>query len=98
MAQLRPELAIAGRRIRVHHLRTKAGREEIDLVLELPGGNSSASRSTRQLRPSRLNPPPKWLRAHFPERFVAGAVVHTGPDIIELDDRILALPISTFWA
>lgn len=40
----------------------------------------------------------RWLRARFPERFVAGAVLHTGPDIIELSNQILALPISSIWA
>jgi hypothetical protein len=92
-------MAIARRRSRLHHLRTKAGREEVDIVIEMPGGKlmgieikaSAAPRSSdaRHLR---------WLRDRFPDRFVAGAVLHTGPDIIDLDDRILALPISTFWA
>ena len=39
-----------------------------------------------------------WLRDEIGERFVAGAVVHTGPDVFELGDRILALPLSTMWS
>lgn len=99
MAQLRPEVALAQRRTRVHHLRTKAGREEIDIVLEMPGGKLigievKASAAPRSSDAKHL----QWLRDRFPDRFVAGAVLHTGPDIIELDDRIMALPISTFWS
>ncbi|MBK6501851.1 MAG: DUF4143 domain-containing protein [Candidatus Microthrix sp.] len=37
MTQLRPEIATTSRRLRVYHLRTKGGREEIDIVVELPG-------------------------------------------------------------
>jgi hypothetical protein len=37
-AQLRPELAVAASRPRLHHLRTEQGRHEIDLIAELAGG------------------------------------------------------------
>lgn len=37
MTQLRPEIATSSRRLRVYHLRRKGGREEIDIVVELPG-------------------------------------------------------------
>ena len=98
MTQLRPEIAIAGKRVRVHHLRTKAGREEVDIVLELPGGRLigieiKATAAPRSSDAKHL----RWLRDRFPDQFVAGAVLHTGPDIIDLGDRIFALPISTFW-
>lgn len=99
MAQLRPEVAIARRRSRIHHLRTKAGREEIDIIIELPGGKLigieiKASAAPRSSDAKHL----RWFQNRFPDRFIAGAVLHTGPDIIELDHRILALPISSFWA
>lgn len=99
MTQLRPELAITGRRARLHHLRTKAGREEVDIVIEMPGGKLLGLEITASAapRPSDAHHL-RWLRDRFPDRFIAGAVLHTGPDIIELDHRILALPISTFWA
>jgi hypothetical protein len=32
------------------------------------------------------------------ERFLAGAVLHTGPRPFRMDDRILALPIASLWA
>lgn|GEM_PF-5445875 len=32
------------------------------------------------------------------ERFLAGAVLHTGPQPFQLAERIYALPICTLWA
>ena len=76
MAQLRPEVALAQRRTRVHHLRTRAGREEIDIVLEMPGGKpigievktSAAPRSERSgteltTRHADVGAPPRLLIA-----------------------------------
>jgi hypothetical protein len=39
----------------------------------------------------------RWLRDRLGERFVAGVVLHTGPRVYALDDRVLAAPISTIW-
>ena len=68
-------------------------------VIELPGGKLigleiKASAAPRPSDAKHL----VWLQARFPDRFVAGALLHTGPDIIELGNRIHALPISSFWA
>ena len=38
-----------------------------------------------------------WLRDALGERFLAGAVLHTGPRAFALADRILALPIASLW-
>jgi predicted AAA+ superfamily ATPase len=98
MAQLRPEVAISRQRTRLHHARTKGGREEVDIVAELPGGRllgleikATASPKAADARHLR------WLRAEQPERFAAGVVLHTGPDVITLDDDIFAVPICAFW-
>lgn len=98
MSQLRPEVAVASQRVRLYHARTKGGREEVDLVAELPGGTlvgfevkataSPTSHDARHLR---------WLRDHYPTRFAAGVVLHTGPDVIQFDDTIFAVPICAFW-
>jgi len=32
------------------------------------------------------------------ERFVRGVLLHTGPLAYDLDDRILAVPISALWS
>lgn len=98
MAQLRPEIAIAMRRMRVHHLRTKNGREEIDIVIEVPGGQLIAIEIKASAAPTTADAKHiKWLRDQHPDRFMVGAVLHTGPDVIKLDDDILATPISAFW-
>jgi uncharacterized protein len=98
MAQFRPEVAIARQLVRLHHARTKGGREEVDIVAELPGGkligievkatSSPSSADARHL---------KWLRSENPQRFVAGVVLHSGPDVYELGEDIFAVPICAFW-
>ena len=37
------------------------------------------------------------LRDRYPEAFLAGVVLHTGPRVYRLGDRLLAVPISTLW-
>jgi len=98
MAQLRPEVALSRRRVRLYHMRTKGGREEVDILAELPGGKilgleikATASPDSSDVKHLR------WLRERYPDRFVAGAVLHTGPDIIQLDENIFAVPICAFW-
>lgn len=97
MAQLRPEIALK-QRVQLYHARTKAGREEVDIVIELPGDKligieikATAAPKVEDARHLR------WLRSENPKRFVAGAVLHTGPDVIGLDDNIIAVPICAFW-
>lgn len=98
-AQLRSELAGSGTRARQSHLRTKGGREEIDIVIELPGrrvfafevkaGGAIGTNDAKHLY---------WLRDRLGERFVGGAVLHTGPDPYQLGERVMALPVWTLWA
>jgi hypothetical protein len=81
-----------------YHARTQAGREEIDVVAELGGARAIGievkvaaapdARAARRLR---------WMRDRLGDRFVAGAVLHTGPRIYALDDRIVAAPIASIW-
>jgi hypothetical protein len=98
MAQLRPEVALSPRRIRLHHLRTKEGREEVDILAELPGGKILGLEIKATASPSSSDAKHlRWLRGRYPERFVAGAVLHTGPDIIQFDESIFAIPICAFW-
>lgn len=97
IAQLRPEVALGAYRAGRYHLRTEGAREEIDVV-ELPGrkllGIEVKASATPEASDARHL---RWLQARSPERFVAGAVVHTGPDVIEFDEKILAVPICAFW-
>jgi hypothetical protein len=98
MAQLRPEVAASRQRTRLYHARTKGGREEVDIVAELPGGRLigieiKASSSPRSADAKHL----RWLRAENPQRFIAGVVFHSGPDVIQFDNDIFAVPICAFW-
>lgn len=38
------------------------------------------------------------LRDELGSRFAGGVVLHTGAGVIELGDRIAAVPISAAWA
>jgi predicted AAA+ superfamily ATPase len=98
MAQLRPEVALAPRRVRLYHARTKGGREEVDIIAEMPGSKligievkATASPSPNDARHLR------WLRENNPKHFIAGVVFHTGPDVMQFDESIFAVPICAFW-
>lgn len=39
-----------------------------------------------------------WLRDQLGEVFVGGVVLHTGPHVYRLDDRIVAAPIACLWS
>jgi predicted AAA+ superfamily ATPase len=98
-AQLRPEVALLQPRARLHHLRTEAGRQEVDLVLDLGAGRLVGFEVKAGTAPIRKDARHLiWLRDELGERFVRGVVFHTGRQPFELDDRIWALPIATLWA
>ena len=96
-AQLRPEIALGGQRRRLHPLRTKEGRQEIDLIVEVAGSvlgiEFKASSAPTPDDARHLT----WLRDQLGKRFLAGAVLHTGPDVFVLGDRILAVPLCAMW-
>ena len=97
-AQLRPEVTVSNTKPRLYHLRTKGGRQEVDLLAELGGERvigieikataAPASDDARHLA---------WLREQMGDRFISGVVFHTGPRLYHLSDRIIAAPISTLW-
>jgi uncharacterized protein len=98
-AQLRPEVSVAAARPRLHHLRTKQARQEVDLVAELSGGGLIGIEVKAYAAPDRNAARHlAWLRDTYDAAFVAGVVLHTGPRIYELGDRIVAAPISTLWS
>jgi len=97
-AQLRPEVIVSESRPRLHHLRTQSGRDEIDLLAELGGERVIAVEVKADAAPGRRAARHLvWLRDRLGERFVAGVVLHTGPRTFELDERIVAAPISSIW-
>lgn len=98
-AQLRPEIAASARRPRLHHLRDKNGRHEVDLLTEMGGDRVVGIEVKATAAPGRGDAAHlEWLRDHLGERFVAGVVLHTGPSAFELADRVAALPISALWS
>lgn len=97
-AQLRVEVALSHGIRRLHHLRTEQGRREVDLVVEIEDGRVLAIEFKASAAPSRADARHmQWLRDELGDRFVAGAVVHSGPDVFVLDDRIMAVPLCAMW-
>jgi uncharacterized protein len=97
-AQLRAEVDIAAARPRLHHLRTKETRQEIDLVAELAGGDLIAVEVKAGAAPDLADAKHvRWLRDRFESRFVAGLLLHTGSRVYEIDERVIAAPISVLW-
>jgi len=98
-AQLRPEAALSDHRPRLHHLRTKSGQHEVDLLVEFGGGLVAGVEVKATASPARDDARHLcWLRDQLGSRFLMGVVLHTGPFEIEMDDRIVAAPLSTLWA
>lgn len=97
-AQLRAELAVSDLGPRLYHLREEHGRREVDLVIETASGTligieikaSSAvtAHDARHLA---------WLRDEAGDAFAAGLVLHTGPYVFPLGDRLVAAPVSVLW-
>lgn len=97
VAQLRAELDVSARRPRLHHLRERNGRREIDVLaemgqdvigIEVKAGAAPGAGDADHL---------VFMRERLGARFLAGAVLHTGPRAFALSERIFALPICSIW-
>ncbi|MCY4620591.1 MAG: DUF4143 domain-containing protein [bacterium] len=97
--QLRAEVAVDPNRPRLHHLRDRDGRHEVDLIadlgvrglvaIEIKAHSAPSPRHARHLA---------WLRDQMGGRFLTGVLLHTGPAAFQLADRIRAVPISALWS
>lgn len=97
-AQLRAELAASSNDPRLYHLREEQGRREVDLIIETASGQligieikaavTVSASDARHLA---------WLREETGDTFAAGIVLHTGPHVFPLGDRIVAAPVSALW-
>jgi predicted AAA+ superfamily ATPase len=98
-AQLRAELAASNKDPRLYHLRDEQGRREVDLLIETAGGQLigievKASATVTPADPRHL----AWLRDETGDTFAAGIVLHTGPHVFPISDRIIAAPVSALWS
>ncbi len=97
-AQLRPEAVVSTTRPRLYHVRTKQGRQEIDLLAELGGERVIGIEIKATASPGRGDASHlAWLQDRLGDRFVAGVVFHTGPRLYRLGERLVAAPISAIW-
>jgi predicted AAA+ superfamily ATPase len=98
LAQLRPEAALSKERCRMYHLRSEGGRHEVDLVIERDAGEIVAIEFKATSAPDAADANHLcWLREQMGDCFRAGAVLHTGPRIFEISDRVLAIPLCAIW-
>jgi uncharacterized protein len=98
LAQIRPEVELSRSRPRLHHLRARDGAHEVDLIAELPAGRVLAVEIKASSAPGPADARHlRWLQERLGDRFLAGAVLHTGPRPFRLAERIFALPISALW-
>jgi predicted AAA+ superfamily ATPase len=97
--QLRASLGAGERRARLFHLRTEAGRHEVDLVVAFPDGKVAGIEVKSSGRVSSSDARHlEWMRDALGDRFTAGVVLYTGPTPSIISDRVFAAPISTMWA
>lgn len=98
VAQIRAEAELSPARPRLHHLRARDGGHEVDLIAELSADSVVAIEIKASAAPGASDARHlSWLRDRLGERFLAGAVLHTGPQSFQLAERIFALPICTLW-
>jgi predicted AAA+ superfamily ATPase len=97
-AQLRAELPLSALQTRMFHLRQDGGRREVDLLLEVAGHRIIAievkASGVVSFHDGRHL---AWLRDELGDRLVCGIVFYTGSRIVELSERISAVPISALW-
>ncbi len=99
MAQLRAEAAVSEAQPGLFHLRTQEGRHEIDILLEFGGGEVFGIEVKASGAPGRRDAVHlEWLRDQLGSAFIGGVVLHTGPRLYPLADRIVAAPMSSLWS
>lgn len=99
LAQLRAEGRLGFPQPRLYHLRDRNGSHEVDLIAELDAHRIVAVEVKATAAPRADSARHLvWLRDQLGDRFAAGVVLHTGPGVIQLGDRILAAPISVMWS
>lgn len=97
--QLRAEAVVDPNRPRLHHLRDRDGRHEVDLIADLGARGVIAVEIKAHSAPTRRDARHlEWLRDRLGARLAAAAVLHTGPRRFQLAEQIDAVPISALWS
>lgn len=97
-AQLRAEVALAPRPLQLFHLRDTNGRREVDLLVDFGRKGVFGIEVKAAAAPSPSDAAHlAWLREQLGKRFLGGAVLHTGPALYELGERIRAVPLCALW-
>ncbi|MDV6012285.1 DUF4143 domain-containing protein [Haloechinothrix sp. LS1_15] len=97
-AQIRPLLELREDGARLHHLRMRDGRHEVDQIVEFRNGRLLAIEVKASAGPSTTDARHlAWMRDQFGEHFVGGIVFHTGKWVYPLGERITAVPIAALW-
>ena len=97
--QLRAEVNVSSPRRVLHHLRVEGGRHEVDLVIDLGRGRLFGVECKAGTAPTREDARHLiWLRDELGKNFAGGVVLHSGQAVVELDDRIAAIPLSAVWS
>lgn len=98
VAQLRAQCALLDDPPRLFHLRDANGKREVDVIIEFSDERVAAIEVKATAAPSPADARHlRWLSDKIGDRFIAGAVLHTGPRPFRLDDNILALPVCSLW-
>lgn len=98
-AQLRPELALMDPQPLTYHLRTQGGRQEVDLVFDLGRGQAIGLEFKAASVVDKADAKHLFtMRDDLGDRFLAGAVLHSGPGLFELGDRVYAIPLCAIWS
>jgi predicted AAA+ superfamily ATPase len=97
-AQFRAECALSVVGSDMYHLRDANGRHEIDLLIEARDGQMIAIEVKATAAPSRADARHlEWLRERLGAMLAVGLLVHTGPRVFGLTERIFAVPIASLW-
>ncbi|MCY1140357.1 DUF4143 domain-containing protein [Actinoplanes sp. Pm04-4] len=98
-AQFRAECALSVVGADMYHLRDANGRHEIDLLIEARDGQVIAVEVKATAAPAREDARHlEWLRERLGARLAMGLLVHSGPRVFGLSERILAVPLTSLWS
>jgi len=98
VSQVRSGIANTESKTRLYHLRQREGRHEVDLIAEAGATRVIGIEIKSKSAPTKEDAKHLvWLRYELGDKFVQGVVLHTGPRVFKLDEKIIAAPIACLW-